>query len=152
MLVVFVGGGLGTLARYLISQALTPIPVPPFTGPTAGWFIGGIPVATLLVNVVGAFLLGFLLGAIARRGTESRRGRTLRLLIGTGFMGGFTTFSSLAVETVGLAGGAGTWLAAGYSIATLVIGLAASLGGIALGARWTRPRASGAAHNTKASP
>jgi CrcB protein len=135
ILVVFAGGAFGTLARYLVGIALPPLgPLP-----TVTLIIGGIPIATLLVNVVGAFLLGLLLGGIARRGVESRRGRVLRLLIGTGFMGGFTTYSSLAVETTGLLGG-DAWFAVAYSLTTLVVGLGASLGGIALGSRLVRPR------------
>lgn len=124
---VFVGGAVGTLARYLLALALPPV--------------GGLPIATLLVNVVGAFLLGVLLGGIAKRGAESRRGRTLRLLIGTGVMGGFTTYSTLAVETAQLIGGGNGWLGAGYALGTLVIGLGASLLGIAAGAALVRPRA-----------
>jgi len=124
---VFVGGAVGTLARYLLALVLPPI--------------GGLPIATLLVNVVGAFLLGVLLGGIAKRGAESRRGRTLRLLIGTGVMGGFTTYSTLAVETAQLIGGGNGWLGAGYALGTLVIGLGASLLGIAAGATLVRPRA-----------
>ncbi|GAB3398423.1 hypothetical protein GCM10027568_35510 [Humibacter soli] len=123
---VFVGGAVGTLARYVLALAFPPI--------------GGLPVATLLVNVVGAFLLGLLLGGIAKRGAESRRGRTLRLLIGTGVMGGFTTYSTFAVETAQLIGGGG-WLGAGYALGTLIIGLGASLLGIAAGAALVRPRA-----------
>jgi len=140
MLVVFVGGALGTLARYLVSVAIRPFPLPPF----GGLLDDGIPVSTLLVNVLGAFLLGLLLSAIARRGAESRRGRTLRLLIGTGFMGGFTTYSSLAVETIGLGSAHDPWISIGYCLLTLAAGLAASLAGIALGALVSRPRASGA--------
>jgi CrcB protein len=143
MLVVFVGGGLGTLCRYLLSIAIPPIPVPP-SAPIAGWFLGGIPISTMIVNVVGAFLLGALLSGIARRGAESRRGRALRLLIGTGFMGGFTTYSSLAVETVGLGAAAHPWYSVGYALVTLIVGLAASLAGIALGSAVSRPRASSA--------
>ncbi|MGN6127128.1 MAG: fluoride efflux transporter FluC [Humibacter sp.] len=124
---VFVGGAVGTLARYLLALVLPPV--------------GGLPIATLLVNVVGAFLLGVLLGGIAKRGAESRRGRTLRLLIGTGVMGGFTTYSTLAVETAQLIGGGNGWLGAGYALGTLVIGLGASLLGIAAGAALVRPRA-----------
>ena len=145
MLVVFVGGCLGTLSRYLVALAIKPIALPPFN-----WFLlGGIPVATFIVNVVGAFLLGLLLSAIARRGAETRRGRTLRLLIGTGFMGGFTTYSSLAVETIGVGSPQNPWFSVGYSVLTLVVGLAASLAGIALGSTLSRPRASaGSARGT----
>jgi len=139
MLIVFVGGALGTLARYLLSLAIPPLPVP---GP-AGLLDRGVPLSTLLVNVLGAFLLGLLLSAIARRGGESRRGRTLRLVIGTGFMGGFTTYSSLAVETIGLGSAHSAWYSAAYCLVTLVVGLGASLAGIALGSRMTRPRAPG---------
>lgn len=139
MLVVFVGGGLDTLSRYLLSLVIPAIPVPGLRG----LLYGGIPLSTLLVNVVGAFLLGLLLSGLARRGAESRRGRTLRLLVGTGFMGGFTTYSSLAVETVGLGSAANPWFSVAYSLVTLVVGLAASLAGIALGTYTSRPRPSG---------
>ena len=128
MLVVFAGGAVGTFTRYLIALALPAV--------------GGLPIATLIVNLVGAFLLGMLLGGLARRGDESRRGRTIRLLIGTGFMGGFTTYSSLAVETTQLVGGGSGWLGAAYAIGTLIVGLGASLAGIQLGAVITRPRRS----------
>ncbi|QDZ16882.1 CrcB family protein [Humibacter ginsenosidimutans] len=127
ILIVFVGGAVGTVARFGIAAALPPV---------HGW-----PIATLIVNIVGAFLLGALLGGLARRGDESRRGRTLRLLIGTGFMGGFTTYSTLATETAGLFGAGDGWLAAGYSLGTLIMGLAASLAGIAAGTAIARPRA-----------
>ena len=61
ILVVFAGGAVGTLSRYLVGIALPPLgPLPSVT-----LLIGGIPIATLLVNVVGAFLLGLLLGGIA---------------------------------------------------------------------------------------
>jgi CrcB protein len=143
ILVVFIGGCLGTLCRYLLSIAIPPVLLP-HSAPISGWFLGGFPIATMLVNLVGAFLLGVLLSGIARRGAESPRGRALRLLIGTGFMGGFTTYSSLAVETVGLGAASHPWYSVGYALATLIVGLAASLAGIALGSVLSRPRASSA--------
>src|SRR5699024_1022719 len=80
---VFVGGASGTAAREAAGLLMAPT-------------LGEVPV-TLAVNVVGAFLLGLLLQAFGT-GTTGRR-----LLIGTGFLGGFTTYSALAVQTVALA-------------------------------------------------
>ena len=89
VLLVAAGGMVGTAARYLVSAAL----------PTAP---GTFPTATLLVNAVGAFCLGLLAEALVRRagtgGAEVRGDLLVRLALGTGALGGFTTFSSLAVE------------------------------------------------------
>ena len=86
VLYVFVGGCIGAYARYLVIQA--------FPTPTNGW-----PIATLSVNLLGAFALGFLLERLARFGKDQGSLRAMRLLIGTGFLGAFTTYSSFAVET-----------------------------------------------------
>ena len=72
---------------------------------------GHLPWAIVLANIVGAFLLGLLYAALAtmhRRG--ARRRRRLRLLLGTGFCGGFTTYSTLALGVVLLAGSGGAVL------------------------------------------
>ncbi len=125
---VWVGGTAGTAARYLISAAV----------PNAVH----VPVGTVGINVVGAFLLGVLVELLARRGEDAGRRRLLRLLLGTGFLGGFTTYSALAVDTVSLvrAGSAGHGL--GYALLTLLLGGLGSLAGMALGsARRRRPPA-----------
>ncbi|WP_317229986.1 CrcB family protein [Clavibacter sp. MX14-G9D] len=94
---------------------------------------GGIPVTILLINVVGAFALGALLERLARRGPDEGRRRVVRLLVGTGVLGGFTTYSSLATDAAVLAGPAlGAALA--YAGLTLVAGATASVAGIAAGA------------------
>ncbi len=82
---VAVGGALGTGAREALSLVL----------PSTGAF----PLAIFLVNVTGAFALGMLLEVLLRHGPDHGIRRSLRLLLGTGFMGGYTTYSTLAVGT-----------------------------------------------------
>ncbi|UYM06443.1 fluoride efflux transporter FluC [Solicola gregarius] len=118
---VVVGGIAGTLCRYGTAQAL-----PTFHG----W-----PVATMLVNVVGAFALGLLIERLAAIGPGSARLRHVRLLAGTGFLGSFTTYSSLAVETERLIGDGAYGTGVGYLVATLALGLVACLGGVAVASR-----------------
>jgi fluoride exporter len=113
---VALGGTFGTAARYLLTQTLP------------SWH--NVPVATLVVNVVGAFALGVLLAALSRRGRDVGLRRTIRLLIGTGFLGGFTTYSSLAVETDALLSSGQGQLALAYALGTIVIGGLAATSGI----------------------
>ncbi|MHB1489023.1 MAG: fluoride efflux transporter FluC [Cellulomonas sp.] len=123
---VFVGGMVGTTGRYLLTTAL------PSHG---GW-----PMATFTENVVGSFLLGALLEALLRRGRESARGRRARLALGTGVLGGFTTFSSLALDVEQLLTRGSVAIALGYAAATVVVGLAACLLGVIVAARHHRWR------------
>lgn len=126
LLVVLLGGIVGTSARYALKVAL----------PADGW-----PWGTWTVNIAGAFLLGLIVAGLASRGPDVGRRRTLRLLLGTGVMGSFTTYSSLAVETERLLAGGRVGLGLAYAGTTLLIGLAASLAGLLLGARGGRGRA-----------
>lgn len=113
---VATGGTLGSLSRYGVEQlAGTP---------------GGRPAGTLTVNLVGAFALGVLLEWLAVRGSDRSHRRAVRLLIGTGFLGGFTTYSALAVETDGLLRDGRVALAIAYALTTVVVGLLASLAGV----------------------
>ncbi|SDR76370.1 CrcB protein [Friedmanniella luteola] len=116
---VFVGGAAGTAVRALAAAA-----VPPRSG---------VPVTVLVVNVVGAFLLGLLLQRLQHAGRDDGRRRDLRLLLGTGVLGGFTTYSALAVDTAGLAADGRAGAAALYGGGTLVLGLAAALLGLRCG-------------------
>lgn len=117
---VLVGGSLGTAARYLLSTVI----------PT--W--QGMPLATFAINVTGAFALGVLLETLNRLGPDEGMRRTLRLLVGTGMLGGFTTYSSFAVDTDGLLASDQLWGSLLYSAATLLIGAAASAAGIVVAA------------------
>ncbi|WP_036958896.1 fluoride efflux transporter FluC [Promicromonospora kroppenstedtii] len=138
---VALGGAGGSVARYLVSMwagiLLTPLTIAfPGASGTILWF----PVGTLVVNLVGAFALGYLLEALARRGRETVRRRKIRLGIGTGVLGGFTTYSALALEVQELLGQGMPWLALLYAALTLAGGTATCLSGIALAARADRRR------------
>lgn len=108
-LLVFLGGGLGSVARYWISLKLNN-------------FENAIPFGTLLANILGSLIIGIIFGYSARTGfiTENHS-----LLIATGFCGGFTTFSTFAYENH-------LYLKTGdyfgflpYLIATFILGISA---------------------------
>jgi CrcB protein len=121
---VAVGGGVGTGLRYLITM-LTPR-------------LAGVPIATFGINVIGAFLLGVLLELLADYSHDIGWSRRVRLGVGTGGLGGFTTYSALATETVVLAvNHPGRAIA--YAVGTVIIGGVASIAGIWLSRRHLRP-------------
>ena len=109
-LVVFVGGGIGSLLRYGMSLAIG---------------ARGFPVATLAANVVGCFLIGCF-GAAGARFSWSE---TTRLLLTTGLCGGFTTFSTFSKESLALMEGGSYGLFALYAAGSVALGVtAAALG------------------------
>jgi len=112
---VAAGGAVGTLVRYLLTS-----------------LVPGGPAVTLAINVTGTFLLGALLERVARS-SRPARAAALRMLLGTGLLGGYTTYSALSLETVELGADAGIALL--YGIGTLVLGLAAAALGIRMGRR-----------------
>lgn len=118
---VFVGGALGTAVRAFLSEHIA-------AGPE-GW-----PWVTFGINVTGALMLGLLLGVLARLGDNSGRRRHARLGVGTGVLGGFTTYSTFAVEVVerqqdSLA------IGLGYAAASCLLGVLAAVVGLRLAAR-----------------
>ena len=130
---VALGGALGTAARYGVSLAL------PTT--TGHW-----PLGTFVVNLAGSFVLGGLLEGLARWGPDSGWRQRTRLLVGTGFCGGLTTFSTLAVESDLLVRSHNSGLALAYAAGSLAGGLLATALGISAAAghhhRRTREAAS----------
>ena len=118
VLSVGIGGGLGSIARYLVGLwALGRLPYP-------------LPLGTLIVNVLGSFLIGLIaeLAVLKAFGVTSE----IRMLLVVGVLGGFTTFSSLALEmTVLVRGSEWAWVFI-YSAGSVIVGLAAAFGGIAL--------------------
>ena len=139
---VALGGACGSVARYLVgvwAAALLTIPWYPSAGETPQAF----PIGTLVVNIAGALALGYLLEALARRGRETARRRKIRIGVGTGVLGGFTTYSALALETQRMLTDGGAWLALLYVALTLAGGTTACLGGIGIAARADRRRREG---------
>src|SRR5689334_6293722 len=109
MAAVFAGGAIGTLARAGLEELAAPDP-------------GHWPWPTFIVNIVGAFLLGFFVTRLLERlPTSSYR----RPLLGTGVCGGLTTFSTMQVETIKMLEHQHYGLAIGYTLASIAAGLSA---------------------------
>jgi len=106
---VFVGGALGTVARVLLAMLAAPDP-------------GRWPWPTFIANAVGALLLGYFTTRLLERLPVSQYRRPL---LGTGFCGGLTTFSTMQVETVRMLEHHHYGLAVGYTAASLAVGLSA---------------------------
>ena len=112
---VAVGGALGACARYGVAQILLRQ-----LGP-------GYPYGTLFVNIVGSFLMGVLIEVIALRWSPSPE---LRVLLVTGFLGGFTTFSAFSLDVALLVEKGETFSAAGYVIMSVGLSIAALFAGL----------------------
>lgn len=94
-----------------------------------------MPVVIPVVNIIGAFILGYLYEALARSGMDAGRSSRIKLLVGTGFCGGLTTYSSLATDTAVLLDQARFDVGAAYALGTVLVGAVATIAGIAVGAR-----------------
>ncbi len=118
-LAISIGAILGANARYWIGLWAKEL------------FATSFPLGTFIVNVLGSLLLGFLVALSLKRGDLSQ---TTLLLLGTGFMGSFTTFSTFSVETVLLIT-SGNWQLALFNVAGSI---ALGLGGVWLGIQVAR--------------
>lgn len=108
MLIAGCGGFAGTCGRYLICRA------------SAMFFHGDYPLGTFMVNIIGCFIIGLLMGVLERNYIFSPHDSVLLI---TGFCGGFTTFSSFAADIWNL-GEKGDWLTAvAYLVASILVGI-----------------------------
>ena len=116
----FVGGGLGSLARWGVGLAV------------GERFRGPFPLGTFLINVTGAFLIGFLT-VLFQFDWRDRFGHSLNTIVLTGVLGGYTTFSSMQLDAATLLKSRRGALALVYLVGSILAGLAASAcgGGVA---------------------
>lgn len=117
ILIVFFGGGLGSVGRYLVNR----------------WVVGMVtsvfPYGTFLINITGCFLIGFLVFITPRLGHDSLYWRWFLV---TGVCGGYTTFSSFSFENVQLISDQHLFLMILYTIGSIVLGFLATYMGILL--------------------
>ena len=119
-LAIALGGAVGALSRHYMAAAVSRA------------FGLGFPYGTLTVNVVGCFLMGLLVEALALRFSITPEARGF---LAVGLLGGFTTFSAFSLEVALLYERGQLLLAAIYVVASVVLSVAALFGGLAVG-RW----------------
>ena len=118
ILIVALGGALGSVLRYKLGGFAL--------HHTSGW---DFPVSTFSVNVIGCFVIGLLAALVEHHDLFSP---SVRLLLFTGLLGGFTTFSAFGYESIFLLRRGLLSIATGYVLLSVVCGLGAVLGGIKL--------------------
>ncbi|MCB5275845.1 putative fluoride ion transporter CrcB [Arthrobacter sp. SO5] len=117
VLLLTLAGAAGAGMRFILDSLVRPrVPTP-------------LPLSTMAINVGGSLLLGLLAGAVL----AARVPAEWQTTFGTGFLGGFTTFSTASVETIRLIQSRRSGLAVIYSLGTLVLSLTAAATGIGLG-------------------
>ncbi|MFI8334495.1 fluoride efflux transporter CrcB [Pseudomonas taetrolens] len=110
---VGLGGGLGSLLRWWIGLRVGEL------------YKGKFPLGTFLINVSGAFVIGYL-SILFTVDWRDRYGDVMNAAVLTGILGGYTTFSSLQLDAAKLANARDRALAAGYLVISVVVGLAAA--------------------------
>jgi CrcB protein len=116
-LIVFLGAGIGGALRHGVNVG------------AARLFGYGFPFGTLIVNIVGSFLMGLFAGYFAFR---PGIGQHVRLFLTTGILGGFTTFSAFSLDTALLVERHSYGMAAGYAVGSVAASISALFFGLAL--------------------
>tara|TARA_R110002073_G_scaffold275332_1_gene438864 strand:- start:30906 stop:31325 length:420 start_codon:yes stop_codon:yes gene_type:complete len=127
LVLVFIGGGVGSVLRY--SMGLLVGRLTPADTDTPHW-LAMYPASTLLVNLIGCGLIGFAWGML---GDPEEGNEALRVALVVGLLGGFTTFSSFGWETLELMNNGKLGAAAVYVLVSVGVGLIAAWGGHAIG-------------------
>jgi CrcB protein len=117
LLFVGLGGGIGSVFRYLASVL------------TQKYVQSAFPWATFIVNVLGCLLIGVLIGFFTKQQVENSE---LKLLFVTGFCGGFTTFSAFALENIKLFQSGNSFIALLYIALSVIVGIFAVWSGMLL--------------------
>lgn len=113
LILVGLGGGIGSIFRYLTSMW------------TGKYYTNAFPLATFITNILGCFAIGLLIGYFSNTNTDNN----LKLLFITGFCGGYTTFSTFAAENISLLQNQNYFILIAYTLASVVLGfLAVGLG------------------------
>jgi CrcB protein len=117
---VAIAGALGAPARFVIERAIR------------GRWPGEWPWGTLLVNVSGSLALGLVVGVVLAQGVDA----DVRTLVGTGFLGAYTTFSTYAYETVRVGTAPRRGLATGYALGSVAASVVAAALGLVIAGAW----------------
>jgi CrcB protein len=117
LLAIFAGGAIGTALRAIISALYPHTPAQ-------------FPWATFAINTAGSLILGALLEYLSVSGPDQGWRRFVRLGVGTGVLGGFTTYSSFAVEAISAVADGAARIGVVYALASPVVGVAAALAGL----------------------
>lgn len=122
ILLIGLGGFLGTIARYLIAQI-------PFISSTPKGNLKSFPIATLIVNLVGCFIIGLIYGWFEKQSVSTS---DWKVILTAGFCGGFTTFSAFSIENIQLIRDGHFLMAILYIFSSVLLGLLLTWGGISL--------------------